>query len=277
MPYFNGLSSYISYPTISNAFAVTTLRIEFRPLSSNGLILYNGQQSGPDYIALVLRNGYVEFWYDLGQGPARIVSSNELTLGVWHTVEATRTGQNGLIIVDNLVPMEGTSVGTFSGLQVDTNLFVGGVPYYTNLPSELDIRDGLNGCIRELSVQVDNPPVMLITDAIDGADIGQCPGLRPCDMYECQNGGLCVETSDDSFICNCPTEYSGVLCEIQLCTVSNPCQNNGLCSINVAAEQTCTCSLPYGGQNCTESKRSILNQPITTYALLHQRFNIQVT
>ena len=209
----------------------------------------------------------MEFWYDLGQGPARIVSRTELTLGVWHTIEATRTGRNGFLIVDSLIPIEGVSVGSFSGLQVDTNLFVGGVPYYSNLPSELDILDGLNGCIRELSVQVNNPPLMLTMDAIDGADIGQCPGLRPCDRYECQNGGLCVETSDDTFVCNCPPEYSGVLCEIQLCTVSNPCQNNGLCSINVAAEQTCTCSLPYGGQNCTESKKNVLT-PLQKYVCI---------
>lgn len=255
IPNFNGISSYISYPAILTAFATTTFRIELRPLSYNGLILYTGQQNGPDYIALLLRNGFVELWYDLGQGSARIVSRSELSLDTWHTIEASRSGRNGFLAVDDLMPTQGNSVGTFSSLQVDTRLFLGGVPYSTDLPSELGIRNSLNGCVRLISVQ--DLPLMLTTDALEGADIDQCLPPRQCEINECQNGGVCVETSLTNFICNCLPNYSGVFCETQLCNSSNLCENNGLCSVSAEAGnvEVCSCSLPYGGDFCTESKK----------------------
>lgn len=44
---------------------------------SNGLIFYNGQKSDGkgDFISLSLNNGYLEFRYDLGKGPATIRSA----------------------------------------------------------------------------------------------------------------------------------------------------------------------------------------------------------
>lgn len=43
---------------------------------SNGLIFYNGQKSDGkgDFVSLSLSNGYLEFRYDLGKGPAIIRS-----------------------------------------------------------------------------------------------------------------------------------------------------------------------------------------------------------
>lgn len=57
---------------------------------SNGLIFYNGQKSDGkgDFISLSLRDGILEFRYDLGKGPATIRSVWE---GVIFETEACKT------------------------------------------------------------------------------------------------------------------------------------------------------------------------------------------
>ena len=261
VPFFNGQTSYLAYPTLVNSFAITYLRIELRPMLPTGLILFNGQANGADYIAVLLRQGRVEFWYDLGQGPATIVSNFSLTLGEWHSIEVFRTAQNGHLIVNNQFPVTGRSPGSFGMLQLSTNLFLGGNPDLNTLPRALNITSSLSGCIRELQTQFTNGYTQLISDAIDGAGITDCTGLSPCQIYGCRNGGMCIENGTDSFECVCPIETTGMFCETQICSVNNPCQNNGACYVSAGVENVadvqCNCSLPFRGQNCTESELHI--------------------
>ena len=258
VPYFGG-RSYLVHPSLTNAFAVTFLYLEIRPNTSDGLLLYNKQQGpGPDYIAILMRSGQVEFWYNLGMGTATLVGSAPLTLGEWHTVEASRSGMNGQLIVDNSLPVGGTSPGTFYSLQLGDPLFLGGYSNYTRLPSELNIAIGFTGCIREFrtSPMPLSSSVDLIGGATSGAGITECPGVRPCEVNSCQNGGTCVELGD-SFTCVCQLGFTGQSCETALCDASNPCQNNGMCyvvDVNGTAVQQCNCSLPFGGDTCVESE-----------------------
>ena len=50
------------------------VEIVLKPEGPDGLIFYNGYTTDRtgDYIALALKNGYVEFTFDLGTGPAYI-------------------------------------------------------------------------------------------------------------------------------------------------------------------------------------------------------------
>lgn len=257
VPFFNGLTSYLVLPTLTNSFAITYLRIELRPMLHTGLILFNGQVNGPDFLAVLLRRGRVEFWFNLGQGPATIISNITLTLGDWHSIEVSRTAQNGHMIINNQLPVTGSSPGTYRTLQLSTDLLLGGSPNFNTLPNTLNIATGFSGCIRELQTQYTNGYINFTADAIGGADITECPGLSPCQIYGCRNDGTCIENGTDSFECVCPIEYTGYLCETQICSVSNPCQNNGVCYVREGSEETnvlCNCSLPFGGQYCTDSK-----------------------
>ena len=258
VPYFGG-RSYLAHPSLTNAFGVTFLYLEIRPNVSDGLLLYNKQQEGPDYIALLMRSGQVEFWYNLGMGAATIVSPTPLTLGDWHTIEASRNGRNGQLTVDNSLPVSGTSPGTFTSLQLGDPLLIGGAPNITKLPSQLNIKFGFTGCIREvrtrplpLSSSID-----LIGGATSGSGVTECNGVRPCERNSCQNGGTCVDMGLDSFICVCPSGLTGQLCETSLCVLNNPCQNSGVCfvvEVNETAVQQCNCLLPFSGAFCTESE-----------------------
>ena len=50
------------------------VEIVLKPEGKDGLIFYNGYTTDRtgDYIALAMRNGYVEYTFDLGTGPAYI-------------------------------------------------------------------------------------------------------------------------------------------------------------------------------------------------------------
>ena len=253
-PYFNGNTSYLAHPTLVNAFAVTYLYIEILPSSLDGLILFNGQNNGPDYIAVLLRSGRVEFHYNLGGGSAVIASNTTLTIEEWHTIEARRNGRSGTLIVNNQMPITGESPEGYNSLQLSGDLLIGGALDMMMLPNELATNQHFYGCIRELRTQASgSQPIPIINAAVRGVDVADCPACN------CKNGGLCVEGGSGSHYCDCPLEYTGLLCESELCVINNPCQNGGQCYAEAResgiAELTCSCSLPFGGGDfCSDRK-----------------------
>jgi hypothetical protein len=78
-------------------------------------------------------------------------------------------------------------------------------------------------------------------------DIDECAN-KPCQNGECVN-------MINSFLCVCPDEYNGTLCEIMknvspsdFCA-SNPCQNGGTCELS-DEWFTCKCATGFKGSNC---------------------------
>ena len=218
VPYFTG-RSYMAHDSLANVFATTTITLEVRPSSPDGLLLFNQQtDGGVDYIAVLLRDGVVELWYDLGSGPATISSREPLELDEWHTIEVYRNGASGHLILDDILPVSGTSQGSLTGLQLGDPLFIGGVSDAASgdLPSPIRGVGGYQGCIR--SIVSNAAPIQLISDANEGAGVEECP-LLPCS--------------------------------------NNPCLNNGVCfveSANESSSQQCLCSLPFTGTTCAQSR-----------------------
>lgn len=261
VPYFDGSASFISFPTLTNSFSMTFLYLDIRPASSDGLILLNRQLNGPDFIAIVLRGARVELWYDLGQGAVNITSQVMLSLDEWHTIQVSRSGRDGELMVDGNSVVSGTSPGTFTLLQLSSDLYVGGAPMPSSLPVQLRTLSGYHGCVRELRVaRFVESRVDLMADARNGQGVTECPNLSLCDSDSCQNGGTCVNTLE-SFVCECVPGFTGGQCEVDLCVVSNPCQNNGVCYVQSEDPTTllCNCSAPFTGQTCTESKLLLVN------------------
>ena len=197
----------------------------------------------------------MELRYNLGSGTAVLTSSSTLTLGEWHTIEATRTGRSGQLVVDGAVPVTGSSPGGFTSLQLGENLFIGGVPDFNSLPSGV-INTGFVGCMRELRAA--SSSVNLTGAAIAGANIGACP-VGPCFQQPCLNGGSCAEVAGGNFSCSCPAGWTGQRCEsaVAQCQGANPCQNGGQCRVRLVGGspvEYCNCSLPYGGDVCSDSE-----------------------
>lgn len=218
VPYFNGESSYLVHDSLTNVFAMTSLTLEIRPATPTGLLLFNKQANGIDYIAVLLRDGVVEFWYNLGSGPATISSRDPLVLNEWHTIEVYRSGSSGQLIVDDNLPVTGSSQGSLTGLQLGDPLYIGGVSDSVSgdLPSLIRGVGEFGGCIR--NIDVNGNTLSLVSDAGQGFGIDECPNL-PC--------------------------------------TNNPCLNNGVCFVqsgNGSSGQQCDCSLPFTGEICSQSK-----------------------
>lgn len=240
------------HPPLVNAFAITYFYIEIRPSSLDGLILFSSQSDGPDYIAILLRRGQIELYYNLGGGSASIVSNFTLTVGEWHSIEARRNGRSGTLIVNNQVPVTCESPEGFNSLQINGDLMIGGSLDMKILPVELGLDQSFHGCIRELQTQESgDQSVPLVNAAVGGVDIEDCSACR------CDNGGVCIE-GNDSYYCNCPLGYTGSFCESELCSINNPCRDSAQCYVregdNGGPELACNCSLPFGGSTCNDRK-----------------------
>ena len=264
IPYFDGRTSALSYPTLTNSFSVTFLYLEIRPSAANGIILLNTQLNGPDFIAIALRGGRVELWYDLGQEAFNITSVEPVTLNAWHSIQVTRSGRDGELMVDSMPAVTGTSPGSFTMLQINSELYLGTAPTPISLPLQLKSLSGFQGCVRQLrTARLTTTPTDLIGDATSGRGITECPDLQTCDTLSCMNGGTCINTIDN-FMCECEVGFTGERCEVDLCEVSNPCQNNGVCFAETGGSSgvqlRCNCSAPFTGENCTESKFAIINK-----------------
>ena len=247
--YFTG-DSYISYPSLNESFGNTRLYLEVKPNASDGLILYNGQTNGMDYISLSLLSGYVQFQYNLGSGAALLESIYQLDLNDWHTIEARRNGQSGVLTVDG-VTTTGTSPGTETLLQLGGPLFIGGVENFTMVNAN-NSEVGYAGCIRQLRTNLEL--VDFIADSSASLNIKQCPSTDPCISQPCMNGGTCVYDRNERLSCLCTDQYTGAQCEELLCS-ENLCQNGGRCTVETIDDtliQSCQCILPFAGEICTE-------------------------
>uniref|UniRef100_A0A3B3VSB1 Heparan sulfate proteoglycan 2 n=1 Tax=Poecilia latipinna TaxID=48699 RepID=A0A3B3VSB1_9TELE len=210
MPYFaQEPVSYLTLPTIKNAYKAFDIKINFRPDNVDGMILYNGQRrtTGADFISLGLVSGRLEFRFDVGSGMATIRDPNPIKLGEFHTVEVNRNLTEGYIIVDGGEPISGKSQGKFQGLDLNEELHVGGYPNYTSIVKTAGIKTGFV-CIRQLVIQGEE----VIFKELDRSSTGvtNCP---TCKDYPCQNGGRCQDSEASLYRCTCPRGFTGSNCQ----------------------------------------------------------------
>ncbi|KAA8591296.1 hypothetical protein FQN60_002239 [Etheostoma spectabile] len=241
MPYFaQDPVSYLTLPTIKNAYKAFSIKINFRPDNVDGMILYNGQRrtTGADFISLGLVGGRLEFRFDVGSGMASIRDPNPVKLGEFHTVELYRNHTLGYIIVDGGEPINGSSQGKFQGLDLNEELHVGGYPNYTVLAKTAGIKTGFVGCIRQLVIQGEE----VIFKDLDRSSTGvtNCP---TCKDHPCQCG--CPRGFTGS---NCQ-HHSSLHCHSEACGPDATCINrqNGL-------GYDCRCHLGKFGNKCMDGE-----------------------
>ncbi|XP_030843085.1 agrin isoform X4 [Strongylocentrotus purpuratus] len=152
VPGFAG-NSYMQLPSLMMPDD-SVIDVEFLTSSPDGVIFYNGQTADGrgDFISLNMRDGYLEFRYDLGSSIAEIKSVDRLALNEWHAVRVIRMGKSGEMILNDLPPVKGTSPPGASQLNLRQPLFIGGVRSYGEVSRRAAITDGLNGAVRRFVV-----------------------------------------------------------------------------------------------------------------------------
>ncbi|XP_061544566.1 basement membrane-specific heparan sulfate proteoglycan core protein isoform X9 [Phycodurus eques] len=261
MPYFaQEPLSYLTLPTIKNAYNAFSIKINFRPDNVDGLmlyagmILYNGQRrtTGADFISLGLVGGRLEFRFDVGSGMATIRDPNPIKLGEFHTVELHRNLTLGYIVVDGGEPVNGSSQGKFKGLDLNEELHVGGYPNYTSLAKTAGIKTGFVGCIRQLVIQGEE---VLFKD-MDRSSTGvtNCP---TCKDRPCQNGAKCEDSDTSLYTCSCPRGFTGSNCQhhSSLHCHSEACGPDATCiNRQSGLGYDCRCHLGKFGNKCMDGE-----------------------
>lgn len=78
-----------------------------------GMLIYGVQEDASldkaDFLSLNLVDAYLQYRFDLGSGMADIVSPNKITLNVWHKVEISRRDKQGMMVIDDDIPVTGSA------------------------------------------------------------------------------------------------------------------------------------------------------------------------
>jgi len=210
VPSFSG-TSYLQYIGLRRTvLSFTEIEIVFKADDRNGLLLYNGYTSdrSGDFISLGLVNGYLEYRFDLGTGPAIIRSRQPISLHQWHVVRASRTGRDGYMQIDNQAAVEGLAKGAYTQLTLTLDLFIGGHRNFDEVAKNAQQSQAFKGCIQK--VIINERPMRMVEEAINGVNVDNCE--HPCGGQPCLNGGRCIPIRD-TYKCSCPLGFENSNCE----------------------------------------------------------------
>uniref|UniRef100_A0A914WZ73 Uncharacterized protein n=1 Tax=Plectus sambesii TaxID=2011161 RepID=A0A914WZ73_9BILA len=155
---------------VTRSAAYTKIRFFFRTNSTDGLLLYFGNEVGAsgtravptdDYIAIELVQGQPKLVVDLGGAPLTITADTFAADGKWRRITVERTGKATSLSVDaeneQTVKSQGVVPGSKSVLNLHqefSKLYVGGVPGHARMPNTLRSRNFV-GDIEQLTFHDD--------------------------------------------------------------------------------------------------------------------------
>ncbi|KAF0312615.1 Pikachurin [Amphibalanus amphitrite] len=209
VPFFNG-SSHLKYPGLgTSALSYLSLEVTIKPTAPDGILLYNGLHANGqgEFMAVSMRDGHVEFAFDLGTGVTFVRTTLPVALHQWHQVRVTRTGREAVLRVDSQPTVIGRSSGAFTQLSLPQNLFLGGVANYDAVSSALFLKDGFQGCIQKMVVN--EKPIHMLAAALSGYNVANC--AHPCVARPCHERGVCLPEGD-SYRCQCRLGSGGRQC-----------------------------------------------------------------
>ncbi|XP_053542529.1 agrin isoform X2 [Ictalurus punctatus] len=251
IPSFGG-KSYLAFPTMK-AYHTVRIAMEFRSSETTGILLYNGQNGRKDFLSLALVEGKVELRFNTGSGTCSVVSTVTVKPGQWHQLVVIRNRRNASLSVDTEKPVEGQSPAGTDGLNLDTDLFIGGVleEMIQDVKERTSVSTGLTGCIRLLDV---NNMVYNLQEnggnVVYGKAVGEC-GNNPCVPNPCKHGALCQAKGAEMFHCKCVNPFSGPTCaDSHNPCEPNPCHPSAPCHVLPEGGYKCECPMGREGKHC---------------------------
>ncbi|XP_043289273.1 neurexin-4 isoform X1 [Venturia canescens] len=120
-----------------------SLRFRFKTNTADGVLLYSRGTQG-DFIAIQLRDNRMLLNIDLGSGtPTSLSVGSLLDDNMWHDVLISRNGTDIEFSVDRVL-VQGRIKGDYHRLDLNRNLYIGGVP---NKQEGLVVNQNFTGCI----------------------------------------------------------------------------------------------------------------------------------
>lgn len=80
------------------------------------------------FSVLLLTGGPFRRRFNTGSGTSTVTSTVQVEHGLWHQLVVTRNRRNAMLSMDSEPHVEGESPRGTDGLNLDTHLFIGGVP-----------------------------------------------------------------------------------------------------------------------------------------------------
>uniref|UniRef100_A0A672LT86 Agrin n=1 Tax=Sinocyclocheilus grahami TaxID=75366 RepID=A0A672LT86_SINGR len=296
IPSFGG-KSYLAFRTM-RAYHTVRIAMEFRASEMTGILLYNGQKvtnGKKKHICYIL--------FNTGSGTASVISKVLVRPGRWHQLVVVRNRRNAMLSVDNEPSVEGQSPPGTDGLNLDTDLFIGGVleDMIPDLKERTSVSTGLVGCIRMLDV---NNFVYNLQENGDsilyGSGVGEC-GNNPCLPNPCKNGASCQVKEAEMFHCKCvngfsgnwpirPQKYKFLLTGPTCADAHNPCDPNkchpsSRCQVLPEGGYKCECPMGREGKHCekgtvlhhSKNTKTSFMYLIELYLFVHrQKFSMTV-
>jgi dystroglycan 1 len=251
VPYFTqNPTSYISYPTLRDAYLDFDLEMSFNPEASDGLLVYNGQNvtSDGDFMCIGMKDNAVEFRFDVGSGPV-IIRSDPIDLNQWHTIRVQRDRKDGTLVVNGR-EYRGQVQGQFVGLDLDQPMYVGGVPNLRLIAPGAGYREGFVGGVSRMEIR--GVPLDIQGEAMEVVGVREFP---VCQRRPCQRGGTCRPAGTPTgYECDCPPGYSGLRCELvgDRC-YPGVCGAKGTCvDLPEGRGYKCVCPLGHSGDRCEQ-------------------------
>ncbi|KAK8742076.1 hypothetical protein OTU49_002094, partial [Cherax quadricarinatus] len=268
IPSFSG-SSYLEVKKIK-AYNKVQVELEFRTFTDSGILLYSQQQKdgSGDFLSLALVDGFVEFRYNLGSGPALIRSHERVQMKRFHKVVAKRYQRDGILQLDESEDAIGKAPGNLKSLDLRGSTYIGYVPTNERRVWEnAGTTEGLVGCLR--SVRINGRPLDLVwpgsPHVVKAEHVGEC-SASPCASLPCLNQGSCRPTDDGHFKCLCIQGYTGERCEVRLdpCE-SQPCQAGASCVTLPSEGFLCKCPPGRTGTLCDQMDRTLRESVIPDF------------
>ncbi|XP_053970989.1 agrin-like isoform X3 [Hylaeus volcanicus] len=193
VPSFDG-KSYVRMNRLK-AYHRFSIEVEFKTYADNGIILYNQQKSDGtgDFVSLAIVDGFVQFRYNLGNGPVILTSSERVTMKTFHRVAAKRYHKDGVLIFNDGDDVAGQSQGMLKSLDLNQNTYIGNMPTnYTKVYDNIGTNHGFLGCIRKLKINRNFVDLHVghDKDILETYRVKEC-GENACANLPCQNGATC--------------------------------------------------------------------------------------
>ncbi|XP_044018032.1 agrin-like isoform X3 [Aphidius gifuensis] len=203
VPSFDG-KSYVRMNRLK-AYHKFSIEIEFKTYAENGIILYDQQKNdgSGDFVSLAIVNGYVQFRYNLGNGPVILTSSERVTMKNYHRIVAKRYHKDGVLKFNDGDDIAGQSQGILKSLDLNYDTFIGNVPTnYSQVYDNIGTNKGLLGCIKQLKINRGNIDLHIghDKDVLETYRVKECLD-NACANLPCQNGATCQPIFDED-LCN---------------------------------------------------------------------------